>query len=355
MILTPPAKDGPLIAVAGTRFGPPTIEEEILSPMGSRLRLGMGADGESLIELCAEAEGVIIGAIPKFTAGVIAQLKRCKILARGGVGVDNIDLEAARKKGIQVTFVPDYCVDEVSDHAMALILYFARKLEQGIAEVEKGGWGISSLRPIAPLRGATLGIVGIGRIGAALAGKARAFGMRLIAHDPFAPESVFEESGAGKVALSRIWEESDYVSLHSPLTAETRGMVNAEALERMKTDAVLINVARGELVDEEALAACSKEKRHPRGGSRRAGRRTPGSESSAARATQLPRHAAQRVVQHGGSGGHETKGGDRCTACAARRKAALPREMIYFGQDRSASYFSIGKPTTLPHSVHEPS
>ena len=259
MILTPPAKDGPLIAVAGTRFGPPTIEEEILAPMGSRLRLGMGADGESLIELCAEAEGVIIGAIPKFTAGVIAQLKRCKILARGGVGVDNIDLEAAREKGIQVTFVPDYCVDEVSDHAMALILYFARKLEQGITEVKKGGWGIASLRPIAPLRGATLGIVGIGRIGAALAGKARAFGMRIIAHDPFAPESVFEESGAGKVALSRIWEESDYVSLHSPLTAETRGMVTAEALERMKTDAVLINVARGELVDEKALASALKK------------------------------------------------------------------------------------------------
>ena len=254
MILNRHDKEGPLIAVAGTRFGPPTIEEEILSPLGARLALGMGADPESLVELCGEAEGVIIGAIPKFTAEVIAQLRRCKILARGGVGVDNIDLGAAREKGIQVTFVPDYCIDEVSDHAMALILYFARKLEQGIAEVEQGGWGIASLRPIGPLRGATMGVVGIGRIGAALAGKARAFGMRLIAHDPFAPESVFEESGAEKVALSRIWEEADYVSLHSPLTPETRGMVNAEALARMKPDAVLINVARGELVDEKALA-----------------------------------------------------------------------------------------------------
>ena len=258
MVLSPPAKDGPLIAVAGTRFGPPTVEEEILSPLGSRLRLGMGADAESLVELCAEAEGVIIGSIPAFTADVIAKLRRCKILARGGVGVDNIDLEAARKKGILVTCVPDYCVDEVSDHAMALILYFARKLEQGIAEVEKGGWGIAALRPIAPLRGATLGVVGIGRIGAALAEKARAFGMRVIAHDPFAPKSAFEKPGAESAALARIWEEADYVSLHAPLTPETRGMVNAGALERMKSSAVLINVARGELVDERALAAALK-------------------------------------------------------------------------------------------------
>ena len=219
----------------------------------------MGVDAESLVELCAEAEGVIIGSIPAFTADVIARLKRCKILARGGVGVDNIDLEAARAKGIQVTCVPDYCVDEVSDHAMALILYFARKLEQGITEVEKGGWGIAALRPIAPLRGATLGVVGVGRIGAALAGKARAFGMRIIAHDPFAPESAFEELEAENAGLSRIWEESDYVSLHAPLTSETRGMVNAETLERMKTDAVLINVARGELVDENALASALKK------------------------------------------------------------------------------------------------
>ena len=259
MVLSPPAIDGPLIAVAGTRFGPPTVEEEILSPLGPRLRLGMGSDPESLVELCREAEGVIIGAIPKFTAEIIGQLKHCKILARGGVGVDNIDLEAARARGIQVTSVPDYCVDEVSDHAMALILYFARKLEQGIAEAEKGGWGIATLRPIAPLRGATLGVVGIGRIGAALVGKARAFGMRIVAHDPFAPEFVFEELSAEKVALSRIWEESDYVSLHTPLTPETRGMVSAEALERMKTEAVLINVARGELVDERALADALKK------------------------------------------------------------------------------------------------
>lgn len=259
MVLSPPAKDGPLVAVAGTRFGPPTVEEEILSPLGPRLRLGMGADPESLVELCAEAEGVIIGAIPKFTARVIGQLKHCKILARGGVGVDNIDLEAARERGIQVTSVPDYCVDEVSDHAMALLLYFARKIEGGIAEVEKGGWGIAALRPIAPLRGATLGVVGIGRIGATLAGKARAFGMRIIAHDPFAAESVFEELGAENAALSRIWEESDYISLHTPLTPETSGMVNAEALDRMKTEAVLINVARGELVDERALADALKK------------------------------------------------------------------------------------------------
>ena len=226
----------------------------------------MGADPESLVELCAEAEGVIIGSIPTFTADVIAQLERCKILARGGVGVDNVDLEAARTKGILVSNVPDYCVDEVSDHAMALILYFARKLEQGIAEAEKGGWGIAALRPIAPLRGATLGVVGIGRIGATLAGKARAFGVRVIAHDPFAPESVFEELGAENAALSRIWEESDYISLHAPLTPETRGMVNAEALDRMKTDAVLNQRGARRTRGRAGAGRCAQEKRHPGAG-----------------------------------------------------------------------------------------
>ncbi len=253
--LDPSEEDGPIVALAGTRFGPPTIEEEILSPLGCRLIQGMGADPNSLAALCAEAEGVIIGAAPKFTAEVVSRLKRCKILARGGVGVDNVDLQAAREKGIQVAFVPDYCIEEVSDHAMAMLLFFARKLGEGAEEVKKGGWGIASLRPIAPLRGATLGVVGLGRIGASLARKARAFGMRIIAQDPFAAESAFTKLRARKVPLARIWREADYVSLHAPLTPETRGLVSAQALERMKPEAVLINVARGELVDEGALAS----------------------------------------------------------------------------------------------------
>ncbi len=247
-------REGPLVVMAGTRFGPPVIEEAILAPLGCRLLTGTGADAESLAALCREAEGVIIGARPQFTAEVVARLVHCKILARGGVGVDNIDVEAARAQGIRVTYVPDYCVDEVSDHAMAFVLHFARKIGEATAEVAQGGWGIAALRPIAPLRGATLGVVGVGRIGAALARKAGAFGMRIIAHDPFAHASAFKELCAEQVDMGRIWEESDYVSLHAPLTPETRGMVNAAALSRMKPEAVLINVARGELVDEAALA-----------------------------------------------------------------------------------------------------
>ncbi|MFQ5693039.1 MAG: C-terminal binding protein, partial [Nitrospinota bacterium] len=203
--------------------------------------------------LCREAAGVLVYVIPRFTASVIGKLACCRILARAGIGVDNIDLAAARERGIVVTNVPDYCIEEVSDHAMALLLSFARKLPEGAEEVRRGGWGIGGLAPIRPLRGSVLGIVGIGRIGRAVGRKARAFGMRLLAHDPFAPEAAFGRLRAERVTLAKLLRSSDYVSLHAPLTAKTRGLIGASALGRMKKEAVLINVARGELIDEGTL------------------------------------------------------------------------------------------------------
>lgn len=255
-------REGPIVAVVGTRFGDLAIEEKVLRPTGCRLVEGPGRDASSIIELCRGASGVLAGAIgPQFTAEVISSLDSCRVIARYGVGFDNIDIETAKKKGICVTNVPDYCVDEVSDHAMALLLIFARKLHIGAAAAKTGDWSIGPLRPVHSLRGSVLGIVGIGRIGTALARKARAFGMKIVAFDPIAQEAAFRRIRAGKVPLDDLLKVSDYVSLHAPLTPRTRGMIGKAQLERMKTEAVIINVARGGLINEEALAAALTSKR----------------------------------------------------------------------------------------------
>lgn len=251
-------KEKPIVVIAGTRFPDQKIERKILAPAGCKLIAGNGHDEKSLIELCREADGVITGSLSHFTPRVIQRLDRCRIIARVGIGLDNIDLAAAKKKGIIVTNVPDYCIDEVSEHAMAFVLSFSRQIQAGAAEAKRGGWGISTLQPVPRLKGAALGVIGIGRIGSALAKKARTFGMRIIAHDPFAPDAAFKRIRAEKASIAKILKGADYISLHSPLTPKTRGMIGAAELKTMKTGAVLINVARGGLIDEKALASALK-------------------------------------------------------------------------------------------------
>jgi len=252
MILSPPAKDGPLIAVAGTRFGPPTIEEEVLSPLGPRLRLGMGADTESLVELCSEAEGVIIGAAPTFTAEVIAQLERCKIIARGGVGVDNIDLDAATRAGVAVVNAPIGHTVAAAEHTVALMLALARNVPQAYASMKEGQWQRSAFMGIE-VRNKTLGIIGLGRVGSEVARRAASFGMRLIAYDPFVAPDFASRMGVTVMTLDELLAQADFITLHTPLTAGTAKLISAPQLARMKPGARLINVARGELVDEDDL------------------------------------------------------------------------------------------------------
>jgi len=244
---------GPLVALAGMRYPNLHLEEKILSPLGGRIVADLSETEAKSIALAKDADAVIIGSIPDFTERVIDSLQNCRILSRAGIGVDNIDLAAAKKKGITVTNVPDYCIEEVSDHAMALILSFARKLPEGAKITAGGGWGIIPLRPIEPLNQSTLGIVGIGRIGSAIGKRALAFGMKIIAHDPFASDAAFKKIKAEKVSMAKLIRDSDYITLHAPLIPKTRGMINTEAFKKMKKEAVLINVARGQLIDEAAL------------------------------------------------------------------------------------------------------
>ena len=186
------------------------------------------------------------------TAAVMARMPRCRIIARYGIGVDTIDLDAATAAGIIVTNNPTYCIEEVAEHTMALLLACARKVPVYDRVVRQGRWELPPGKPIFRLAGATLGLVGFGNIARAVAARAAAFGMRVLYSDPFVEPGQFQVPGE-KAEFVGMLRESDFVSVHPPLVPETRGMMNDEAFARMKPTAFLVNCARGPIVDTAAL------------------------------------------------------------------------------------------------------
>jgi len=179
------------------------------------------------------------------TAEVMARMPECKIIARYGIGVDTIDVDAATAAGIIVTNNPTYCIEEVAEHTMALLLACARKVPFYDRMVRAGRWAVPPGKPIFRLADRTLGLVGFGRIGKQVAARAAAFGMRILFHDPFLE--------TGGTDLQTVLRESDFVSLHPPLTPQTRKLIGDAELRRMKPTAYLVNCARGPVVDTEAL------------------------------------------------------------------------------------------------------
>jgi D-3-phosphoglycerate dehydrogenase len=191
--------------------------------------------------------------IQPVTAELMDKMPKCKIICRIGTGLDAIDIPAATERGIWVTSVPDYSIDEVSTHAMALALALIRNLFRHRNLSQHGTWRYQTERPIRRLVGQTLGVLGIGRIGGASVRKGKGLGFNVIAHDPYVPDSRFEELGVRKVDFDTLMRESDVLTLHVPLTTETRRIINARALSLMKPTAFLVNTARGEVVDVDAL------------------------------------------------------------------------------------------------------
>ena len=186
------------------------------------------------------------------TAEVMSKMPKCRIIARYGIGVDTIDLEAATRAGIIVTNNPTYCIEEVAEHTMALLLACARKIAFYDRLVRAGRWEVPPGKPMYRMVGRTLGLVGFGNIARQVAVRASAFGMKVLYADPFIKEGQFKEPGS-KVELDRLLSESDFVSLHPPLTPETRKLMNDAAFSKMKSSAFLINCARGPVVDTDAL------------------------------------------------------------------------------------------------------
>ena len=186
-------------------------------------------------------------------AAVIGALQHCRVIVAYAVGTDRIDVDAATAHGIQVCNVPDYGLDEVAVHAIALLLAFERRIPQQAAAVRAGKWAQPPEGSSHRLAGRTLGIIGFGRIGRRVANLARAIGLRVIYADPHLTRDKVMDHDAENVGLEELLRGADYISLHCPLTAHTRGMLNAASFAKMKRDAVLINVARGPILDEAAL------------------------------------------------------------------------------------------------------
>jgi len=205
-----------------------------------------------VLAVARDADAVLV-TYARLTGDLLRQLRKCKAIGRFGLGVDNIDVAAARELGITVTYVPDYCMHEVSDHAMALILALCRKVAQSNALVQARRWEMGPLVPIHRLAGRVLGLVGFGNIPRTLAPKAKAFGLRVVAHDPYVSPQALVTAQVEGISLDRLLEISDIVSIHAPLTPATRGLINGEVLQKMKKSALLINTARGPLIDEAAL------------------------------------------------------------------------------------------------------
>jgi len=235
-------------------------EAKILASGGVELRGRPCKSEDETIELARDADAILNGMVP-ITRRVIAALPRTAVIARYGVGVDNVDLDAATEAGIAVVYVPDYCVEEVSNQALAFILDWARQLTRNDGLLRRGSWGWEFAGQMQSLVGKRLGIVGAGRIGLALARKARALGMEVCAFDPQVPAPELERQGVHPIAFDALLAESDYVSLHVPLTAGTRHLIGAAQLARMKPSAFLINTARGPVVDEKALVAALRDGR----------------------------------------------------------------------------------------------
>jgi D-3-phosphoglycerate dehydrogenase / 2-oxoglutarate reductase len=225
----------------------------VLSAIGAELRLAEEPKPEAILRVAKDADA-LLATYAKITADMIRQMTRCRIISRFGIGVDNVDIPAATERGIVVTKVPDYCIDEVSDHAMALLLSAVRKIPHANSLVQQGRWEMPAVVPIHRLRGTVLGLVGFGRIPQLVAPRAQAFGMRVVSFDPYIPKDVFDRAKVESVDFPQLLKVSDYVSIHAPLLPETQGLFNADAFRQMKPHAYLINTARGPIVDEAALA-----------------------------------------------------------------------------------------------------
>ncbi len=248
-----------VVAVTDSVF--PNLEpaKAVLSKIGGELRLAPEPTAEGILSVARDADAVLT-TYAKVTGEMIPQMTKCRVISRFGIGVDNVDIPVATSKGIVVTKVPDYCLDEVSDHAMALLLALIRKIPFSNTRTQSGKWEMKAVVPIHRLRGTVLGLVAFGQIPQLVAPKAQAFGMQVITYDPYVSDEVLKRANVRRVEMDELIRTSDYISLHCPLTPETKHLFSAEAFQKMKRSAYLVNTARGPVIDEAALAQALDQK-----------------------------------------------------------------------------------------------
>jgi D-3-phosphoglycerate dehydrogenase len=247
------------IVILSERLGPIGPEERRIEEAGGIVQSAPLWSLDEIRDRAAGAAIIILGAVEPFDAAALEALPDLQVVVRRGVGYDNVDVEAASRLGIVVAFVPDASVEEVSDHALALLLAIERRIVPLDRAVQGGVWqkdvtGIARVRTgIRRLSELTLGVVGFGRIGQALARKARPIYGRMIVADPLTSAAAATEAGATLVTIEELLERADHVSLHAPLVASTRHLIDDAAIARLRPGAIVVNTSRGGLVDEAAI------------------------------------------------------------------------------------------------------
>ena len=236
-----------------------SVEREILEDSGVQVSRAQCTTPQEVIATSKDADALLVGWAP-ITREVIGRLSRCRLLMRYGTGYDNIDLDAATQAGIAVAINAEYCLEEVATHAFALLLACHRQLGALQDAVRNGRWDpLEVLVPFPPLSRQTVGVLGFGRIGRHFAAMVRRLVQRVLVHDPLVSEWIGADPPAEFVSFDRLLAESDYLSIHVPLTADTHSLFRGETIARMKKGAYLINCARGPIVDEEALVASLRQ------------------------------------------------------------------------------------------------
>lgn len=235
---------------------------DLFQAAGFEVREGPAATTAAMIELLRDADGALVNIIPATTREVLAACPKLKVVSRMGVGVDSIDLEAATELGVLVCNTPGVNTTEVADHAMALLLALTRQLHGAIGTALAGRWGTDRQtvrglqRGVRRIAGHSVGIIGFGNIGRAFATRIRGFGpSQIVAYDPYVPQFTADLHGVRMVAFDTLLAEADYISVHCAATAETRHLIDADALGKMKETALIVNTARGPIIDGAALAA----------------------------------------------------------------------------------------------------
>jgi len=219
-------------------------ERKVFGQMDTELVEGQCRDEEETLAVSRDADAILNTYAP-MTEKVIEALEKCRVIVRFGIGVDNVAVDAATRKGVMVANTTDYCIDEVADQAMAFLLACARGLFPSAKVAREAVWDFQRVPRLTRIRGQTLGLLGVGRIGSAVAARAKGFGLRIIGHDPYLSDEAVRQIGVQLVDLDTLLKESDFVSIHLPLNSETAGMFGEAALGKMKPTAFLINVARG--------------------------------------------------------------------------------------------------------------
>ncbi|MGI9659256.1 MAG: C-terminal binding protein [Gaiellaceae bacterium] len=241
------------VVIAGASFPDCSAAIEELSSINAAAVDATRMSTRETLELLPSADALMTDYFP-VDAAAIDRLERCQIICRLGVGLDKVDIEAATRAAIQVAYVPDYCRGELADHGLALLLAVSRRIVAYDASVRAGSWDYN-VPGVVRLEGRTLGLVGFGAIARRLAERVRPLGMNVLAADPYVSDEDVRAAGSEPAGLERVLAEADVVSLHAPLTPETTHLVGPDELDQMKKTAILINTARGGLVDQDALVA----------------------------------------------------------------------------------------------------